>query len=237
MKHFNKIYRSFLLVLMLGTAFNINAQWQVWSNGIHYEYTNENTLKVIAVNGGAENYSGEIVIPAVARVTIYAADTYMYGDAYEQSLQVTAIGENAFRNCKGLTRVVLPNSITRIEKNAFNGCTGLTTIEIPNGVNYIAASAFSGCTALTSITIPNSVTRMDGNVFYGCSALANVTLSRNVTSLFGTFKGCTALTGIDIPSSVTTLEGTFDGCSRLASVTLPSRSTTSVNRHLTTVPH
>lgn len=221
MKKMNIIFRTALLALMFGVTFNINAQWQVWCNGIHYEYTIDKTLRVIAVNGGAENYSGEIVIPSIARVTIYSTSTYMFGEGYEQSLEVTEIGDNAFKNCTGLTRVVLPNSITSIGKNAFYGCTGLTSIEIPNNVKSIGASAFAGCTGLTSITIPNSVTSMDGNVFYGCTALANVTLSKNVTSLLGTFDGCTALTSINIPSSVVKLDGTFDGCTRLASVTLP----------------
>ena len=38
----------------------------------------------------------------------------------------TTIGEKAFRNCKGLTSVTIPDSVTSIAKLAFYGCTSLS---------------------------------------------------------------------------------------------------------------
>ena len=70
---------------------------------------------------------------------------------------VTSIGEDAFKNCSGLTNVTLPN-VTSIGNYAFNGCYGLTSVTIPSSVTSIGNYAFNGCYGLTSVTIPDGVT-------------------------------------------------------------------------------
>jgi hypothetical protein len=85
---------------------------------------------------------------------------------------VTAIGQNAFAYCSGLTgALTIPNSVTAIGQNAFVYCTGLTgALTIPNSLNTNGRSAFAGCTGLTgALTIPNSVTSIGSNAFYGCT--------------------------------------------------------------------
>ena len=42
---------------------------------------------------------------------------------------------------------------------AFADCRDLTSVTIPNSVTSIGWSAFSDCSRLTSVTIPNSVTK------------------------------------------------------------------------------
>lgn len=44
--------------------------------------------------------------------------------------QVTAIEQEAFRRCRTLTAVTIPNSITQIDANAFFGC-GITSVVYP----------------------------------------------------------------------------------------------------------
>ena len=119
---------------------------------------------------------------------------------------VTSIGDDAFRNCSGLTSVVIPDSVTSIGGGAFAGCKGLTSITIPNSVTSIGYSAFSGCTGLTSITIPDSVTSIGESAFNGCSGLTNITIPDSVTSIGRyAFMNCTGLTNITIPDSVTSI--------------------------------
>ena len=98
----------------------------------------------------------------IARIT-YKGNTY----------EVLGIGYSSdriypFKDCKKITSVIIPNSVTSIERHAFDNCSGLTSVSIGNGVTSIGASAFSGCSGLTSVTIPNSVTSIGEYAFSGC---------------------------------------------------------------------
>ena len=238
----------YTLLLLLAASFTVNAQQQFWYEGIHYEvltadeYNGGYTAAVISAV--EDSYSGEITVPRKVKTFIP-----YYESTIEKEFDVVAvgngafadcagltrinlpstvlsIGDNAFKNCTGLTSISLPYKLTAISKNTFNGCTSLSSITIPAHVQEIGANAFEGCTSLTSISIPGSVTSMDWNVFYGCTGLTRVTINGSMSSLNGTFFGCTGLTNVDIPVSVKTLNGTFTGCTNLTSVNIPSSVTT-----------
>jgi len=71
---------------------------------------------------------------------------------------VTALGTNAFRDCKNLTSVTIPNTVTAIGDKAFQGCTGLTgTFTIPSSVTSIGAQAFAGLNNLKNLIFNTSV--------------------------------------------------------------------------------
>ena len=145
---------------------------------------------------------------------------------------ITAIGNDAFRGCSGLTSVTIPNSVTSIGYSAFDGCNSLTSVTIPNSVTSIGSSAFYGCSGLTSVTIPNSVTSIGYETFYGCSGLTSVTIPNSVTSIGDeAFRDCSGLTSVTIPNSVTSIgSSAFSGCSSLTSVTIPN-SVTSIGNY------
>ena len=60
----------------------------------------------------------------------------------------------AFKDCTGLTGIVIPNSVTSIGDGAFSGCTGLTGIVIPGSVTSIGDWIFYNCRGLTASTSP-----------------------------------------------------------------------------------
>ena len=95
----------------------------------------------------------------------------------------TSIGNNAFRDCRFLTSIEIPDNVKSIGESAFKGCSSLTSIEIPAGVKSIGESAFEGCSSLTSIEIPNSVTSIGNYAFYNCSTLANVTIPESLVNM------------------------------------------------------
>ena len=66
--------------------------------------------------------------------------------------------------------------MTEIETSAFGDCKALSRINIPESVTGIGDSAFNGCKSLTSITIPASVTDIGYSPFFGCDSLV-VTVS------------------------------------------------------------
>jgi hypothetical protein len=141
---------------------------------------------------------------------------------------VTVIGKKAFKGCKGLKSIIIPNSVTSIEGNgyedkngewvedgAFKDCIGLTSIVIPNKVTEIETYTFSGCINLTSITIPNGVTEIS---LSGCKNMMNITIPNSVKSLY--LNSFTALTSITIPNSVESLS--LYRCTGLTDIIIPS---------------
>ena len=122
-------------------------------------------------------------------------DTYT-GDVFIPShangYRVTGIGDYAFRCCKNLNFVSIPNTVTSIGSNAFQYCTGLTSVTMPKYIKSIGDYSFWGCKGLNSITIPNSVTSIGNFAFRNCTGLNSVT--SEITNVFETgasaFNGC-----------------------------------------------
>ena len=103
----------------------------------------------------------------------------------------------AFLNCRSLSSITIPESVTSIGKNAFGNCTSLTSITIPESVTSIGNSAFGNCTSLSSITIPESVTSIGNYAFCECTSLSSITIPESVTSIGNyAFRNCTSLTSI-----------------------------------------
>ena len=102
---------------------------------------------------------------------------------------VTSIGEGAFYNCSGLTNVTISDSVTSIGYEAFRYCTGLKSVTIPDSVRCIRAYAFSGCTGLTSVTIQNSVISIESYAFDGCTGLKDIHYTGTAAQWYKISKG------------------------------------------------
>ena len=139
---------------------------------------------------------------------------------------VTGIGEEAFSECSGLTRVTIPEGVTSIGESAFEKCD-LTCVTLPNNLTKIEESAFEDCDGLISVTLPDSLRSIGWTVFAGCVGLTSVTIPDGVTDIgLGAFMSCRGLTSVTIPESVTNIgESAFSGCVGLTSVTIPERVT------------
>jgi len=212
--------RPFLVALLLALFFLFSGVSKAYDfsytyqgKTLYYTYT-DSGVKVVAP--GDTNYvTGHVVIPSWI--------TFSDGELAITAI-VSAIGDNAFSTCSGLTSIEIPYGITQIGASAFEGCTSLTSIEIPSEITQIGASAFEGCTSLTSIEIPSSVNGIGNWVFYNCSSLTSVTIPNSVTSIGNyAFSGCSSLTSITIPSSVTFIgNNAFSNCSSLDTITINS---------------
>ena len=76
-------------------------------------------------------------------------------------------------------KVTIPSKIegypvTIIDKYAFKQCRNITEISIPDSVVSIKAQAFSHCTSITKITIPASVTSLEPSTFFTCLKLTDI---------------------------------------------------------------
>ena len=92
-------------------------------------------------------------------------------------LPVTTVVGSAFKGCKNLVKIVLPESITTIEGSAFKDCSALLSVEIPSSVQSIASDAFLNCTSLREITIPAQITNIFKLGLETCTALKKIILN------------------------------------------------------------
>lgn len=196
-------------------------------NNIYYNI-NDKTLTAEVTYGNSYNsYSGQIVIPATVSNN---------GKVYD----VTAVGENAFRDCSGLTSVTFGSNVATIGKRAFLNCSALASVNITNGITEIRDYAFAQCGTLSTVTMNNDSPLHIGNgAFMRCSSLNNVKWQscenlegRGGITTLGTsaFAYCTSLTSIMLPGDIQ-LMGTsiFDGCTSLASITVTAEQPLAVS--------
>ncbi len=158
---------------------------------------------------------------------------YVLGDC------ISGIGDDAFRGCKSLTSISIPNSVTSIGAAAFCSCSGLSSISIPESVVVIGESAFSGCYGLKKVIVndiagwcgiefgdylsnPTFYTR---NIFSDENTIiTNLVVPEGVTSIGAyAFQDCSSLKSIIIPESVSNIGAyAFQNCERLADIYVAS---------------
>lgn len=136
---------------------------------------------------------------------------------------VTNIKAKAFKNCKSLKTVVLPDSITYIGEAAFQGCDSLKSINLPQDIKNISKSSFQSCTSLKSIVIPDGVTIIGESAFLNCKSLKAVIMSDDTLAIKkSAFQNCDALESIVLPDKVEDIEEyAFAYCDSLKNVAIP----------------
>ena len=142
---------------------------------------------------------------------------------------ITAIGGQAFRECSGVHRVILPEGVTEIQGagdgmwGAFFGCASLESIELPKSLTRIGPNAFNSCKMLSGIIIPDAVSLIGAGAFSGCTELASVKLPKSLRELSNDiFKGCVMLTEIRLNGNIKTIgDYAFADCHALRALTIP----------------
>ena len=157
-----------LVVIAILATSNSYAQASFESiDGLRYLIDTDAKTATLTANVG-EKYFGDIVVPEKVK----ASDGVEY--------PVTAFGDNAFKECRGLKSITIPSSVTSLGNHCFQSCSGLTNITIPSSVTSLGDWCFSGCVGLTSITIPSSVTYLGWDCFSSCPNLEKATFQGNL---------------------------------------------------------
>ena len=125
--------------------------------------------KVIGVVAAKKNKITKVTIPDRA-------------DCKGYRLNVTAVGDKAFKSMKKLKNVTFGSNVKVIGKNAFSNCKKLDKISFKN-VTTIGNDAFAGCKALKKLTIGNKVTVIGKNAFKKCSKLETVVIGKAVKTI------------------------------------------------------
>ena len=109
---------------------------------------------------------------------------------------VTAIGNNAFKDCSDV-EIVVNGALTLIGESAFENCNGLTDIKFGNELDNIPFNAFKGCSSLKSLIFPASLTLISENAFEDCSSIAYIVVhSSTATVENNAFAGCNAISAV-----------------------------------------
>ena len=127
-----------------------------------------------------------------------------------------------FCNCRSLTGLTLPGSVTVIDAYSFANCDALETLTIPVGVKEIGNFAFR-FSGLKSIVLPDSVTTVGNGIFNYCESLKSAVLSSKMAAVpEGIFYNCKSLASVTIPEGITDIgDSAFENCKALPAVTLP----------------
>lgn len=134
-----------------------------------------------------------------------------------------SVGDSAFYGCTSLVQIIIPTSVKSIGSFAFYRCNSLRQIQIPSSVISIGKYAFSKCIHLEDITIPPSITSIENDVFSGCSSLKQISIPSSVKTIGDyAFFECLALENVVIPSSVTSIgDCCFSDCQKLKQIKIP----------------
>lgn len=126
-------------------------------------------------NGWSLNYSvinSKVCITGVASVGSGSLTVPSQIDG----MPVTIIGAGAFKDCTGLSTIVLPDTVTIFKSEAFCG-SGLTKINVPASVTAVSYRCFKSCTKLTDLTFEGiSLLYIGQESFMYCSSLVTLTL-------------------------------------------------------------
>lgn len=133
---------------------------------------------------------------------------------------VTRFADNAFKNCKSITKVNIPSTVTNIGNNVFKDCTNLKEVTIPDSVTSIEADVFVGTALLNN---QSSTVKYADKWVIDSDNVQNVILKDDTRGIAGrAFSDCTKLESIKIPEGVIRISiYAFYNCSSLTSITVP----------------
>ena len=232
-----------LLILLIGLLMTQMTFSKVLVDDLYYNLDDSNrTAEVTYLNNGSSNrnyVSGNVTIP-----------DYIYygGKIYD----VVSIGNLAFVECRNLTDISIPSSITTIGNRAFYNCSQLTSVTIPVSVVTINYYAFINCTNLkevffnaencetcgskddpvfpsnlTSLIIGNNVKKIPERAFIGCNKLTDINIPNSVNFIGDSaFRSCSGLSNLKMGDAVTFIGNeAFAYCSNLTSFNIPASVT------------
>ncbi len=136
----------------------------------------------------------------------------------------------AFKECKSLKQVILPDNLKILPRYVFGDCPALEEVRFGNGLQSIEEGAFRSCSSLQTASFPASLRSIGTDAFSGCSSLREVSLNEGLETIeTGAFNGVAfgkkelsdEITGgeLTIPGSVTSIGGgAFGGSECLRTV-------------------
>ena len=131
---------AFMLLLIIIISCSVNSGSD---SGLYYRLNSNDTYTVYVTN----SFSGtNVKIPSE-----------------HNGRDVTEIAENAFKNCKKLKKITIPDTVDYIGKNAFEGCRDLESVKFKGGGSW---KCVGEGTSISSAVVTLKVSNKDKNADY-----------------------------------------------------------------------
>ena len=154
------------------------------------------TLPFVGSKRGGSGAS-EAVFGYIFGGTSYSGGTAVrqnYGSAYAtyyvpSSLRTveitdeTVVAHGAFHDCRMLTSITLPDTVTRMDNHSFSGCSKMTSVRLPVTANNMGVYQFNSCSNLTKVLIPKGIKTLGSNLFKDCTKLEDVFLPASIGTI------------------------------------------------------
>lgn len=95
-------------------------------------------------------------------------------DEFRYFTGVTNILQRTFQDCKVMTTISLPNTVTELANYVFQGCSALETIGLSTSLKKLGSSTFANCVALQEVVLPDGFTTTGSNTFINCPSLTRI---------------------------------------------------------------
>lgn len=148
--------------------------------------------------------------------------------------KIIGIGEDAFKKCVGIRKLVIPEGIEFICEGAFCECSSLSEVYFPSTLRELGKKsekkfrsslekhgAFQS-TALIEINLPNDIIEIGESTFEHCANLKKILFPDSLKVIgSSSFSFCESLEEVYLPSKVDTIQSfAFSYCRRLSKVVL-----------------
>ena len=90
--------------------------------------------------------------------------------------KVTVIGGGAFRDCKFMLEVILPEGLRHIGDYAFCECRGLSAVELPLSVEVVGNHSFYNCRNLRKLELPAALKYIGDGFIKNCDEINEIVL-------------------------------------------------------------
>jgi len=116
---------------------------------------------------------------------------------------VFVIGEGAFEECGNMLLSKLPDNLTIVKTHAFVGCSSMPLTSLPETITEIGSWAFSRCSNINLSALPPKLTMIEGGVFAHCPGVAPTELPTNIHYVGDwAFVNCVNFNPKNIPSGM-----------------------------------
>ena len=157
-----------------------------------------------------------VVIPA----SVKTIDGYAFANQiglteveFMSNSQLTQIGPKAFQNCKALTSITLPSSVSILGEEAFVGCDALSSLLVASGNNYFTSS--------NGILMDKERSEQQNKIYFYPKTLTQTsyTIPSYITEIAPYAFNNENLTSLNLSNVRIIGDGAFIGCSELQTIT------------------